>query len=262
MSMGTVAAIVVVAGTAITAGSQIYGANQQQKANERAANYNYALARNQIIANNYQARLQAQQFRNEAKLAQNQAGWVRYQQGALETNAKLAEMGSRDQAAAITAQAGEQMRRERDDRERRRAEMKSAYTKTGLTLEGTPIAVLNDAADRDAAAIQDIFDTGNNQRQEVLADGTQRAVNFRMESRGLGAELARLAFNAQQAKANAKEIVPRTAWEGRTLLARSGFERRAAHDKTARNASYAASAGQAASSLGGAYYSYKAPKAT
>lgn len=180
-----ISAVVGVVGTLISAGSQAAAAQsqaqyqnqaaqaaaqaqQQQAANAQAiANYNasisrqnadvaYKLASYQAAANVDLSQVnQAAALRN-AQLAdmQRQGAQKAYDQQL--ANAKQQEM----EAAAVRAQTLEQASRTRDENAKALSNIRARYGGSGVTFEGSPVAVLGDAAAIGELAVQDMVYAG------------------------------------------------------------------------------------------------------
>lgn len=134
-------AVASVIATAAGTGISMYAQQEQAKAAESAANYNYAIERQN-------AAVSAAMAERNAQMAQQQAQ-AQYQVGV--NNAAALDA----QALAIENQSREQARRLREENDRTKALQKARYAKSGVTSEGSPLAVMAETAGLLELGVQD-----------------------------------------------------------------------------------------------------------
>lgn len=152
--MSYVALVASVVTTAVSTGISMYGQQQQATQAQRIASYNAKIQQQNADIQAKLATYQAQQNRQLA-LAQ-------YQQG--QNNAKTLE----NQAAAEEAQGREKARRMREQQDKLLATQRARYAASGVTNEGSPLAVLADTARLTELNIQDTAHEAELNRQQDL----------------------------------------------------------------------------------------------
>lgn len=124
VATSTVLATTAIVSSLVGAGMAFYGQQQQAQNAERVAAYNAAVQKQQAETNIAIARRQAEINQNAMAVQFQQADAIN------------------QQAAATERQANEQQRRQREEQQRLVAAQKAGYAKSGVVMEGTPIAML------------------------------------------------------------------------------------------------------------------------
>jgi hypothetical protein len=147
MAVGTTTALTALtvaslAASAVGTGMAYYGQQQQASNARRVAEYN--------------AQIAAQNNRVNLALAQQQSAWqaqnatIRAQ--AQENNARALN----DQARAAEAQGREEARRMRERNDKQLAMQRARYAKSGVTSEGSPLAIMAESAALLELGVQDV----------------------------------------------------------------------------------------------------------
>jgi len=144
------------AATAIGTGITMYGQQQQAQQQERMAQYNYSLQQQNIAV--------------QQKMAD-------YQRQVNESNAKQLD----NYAAAQEAQGLEQASRTRQEKLRALAMQRGQYAASGVTEEGSPLAVLADTASNYELQAHDMLWKANNDATESRFKASMTRTNSTAE---------------------------------------------------------------------------------
>lgn len=157
--MGYTTAAIAVAGlvaSAVGTGISYYGQQQQAQNAQSVANYNAQIAAQNSAVNRQiaaqQAVLAQQQIARNQQLTQAQADAQRRNATVLQNNATALEQ----QGRAAEAQGREQARRMREDNIKKLATQRARYAKSGVTSEGSPLAVMAESAGLLELGVQDL----------------------------------------------------------------------------------------------------------
>jgi len=131
-----------IAATAVGTGISYYSQQQQASNASAIANYNAQIAAQNNRVNLAVAQQQAQ-WQQQSALAQAQA--KQNNAVALEQQGRLAE-----------AQAREEGRRMREENERKMATQRARFAKSGVTSEGSPLAIMSESAALLELGVQDL----------------------------------------------------------------------------------------------------------
>lgn len=224
-AIAVVGTVVSVAAAGIGAYVQYQGQQQQAKNATAIANYN---ARVQQQNADYQSKLAVRQAQINASFNQTQQNQV---------------VGIDQQAAAIRAQAQEDVRRNEERQRRMIATQRAGYAKAGVLMEGSPLAVLADTAG--------IFELQNQDTQyeaETKAMALEREAALRRA--GLAADASVLSLNAAAAR-----YAGRVGRDEAQITRMQGAAQAQGY-RTAAYGSLLSGVGSAASGIGGLASSY------
>lgn len=130
-------------------GLSFFGAQQQAAAAERMGQYNYAVQKAQM---EMQAAQAAQVARAQAEVSA--------------FNAATAQ----NEAARVENEARERARRIREDNRRLIGSQIAAYGKSGVAMEGSPLAIVSDTAAMGELSAADAMYEGDAKRQSLLGE--------------------------------------------------------------------------------------------
>lgn len=170
---GTTAIVLTAASLAMTAvgtGIGVYSSMQAASNEKRIAAYNAQLANQQAELQGQVARRQAEVAAYNAQLSQRQADLNRQMS---EYQAQVAERNAttlRAYADQGEARGREEARRMREEKLRILAGMRSGYAKSGVTTEGSPLAVLAEADGTLELQIKDMWWQSTNEAKKLRGE--------------------------------------------------------------------------------------------
>lgn len=156
--------------TAIGTGIGVYSSMQAANNEKRIAAYNAELANRQAELQGQVAQRQAEVAAYNSQLSQRQADlnkqMAEYQATVAERNATTL----RAYADQGEARGREEARRMREEKARILAGMRSGYAKSGVTTEGSPLAVLAEADGTLELQIQDMWWQSTNEAKKLRGE--------------------------------------------------------------------------------------------